>query len=440
VSANNRTLVILLALVHIVFAGYFASQTPYRQAGILLGQRSPEGGPAQVPDVGAPDERQHANYVQHVLDGRGFPKLDPKDPALGENYQSHQPPLYYILASGFAKLTGVGSVDEPSGRNLRFLNVLIGAGTVAGAFFLALWGLRDRAAAFCAGLFVALLPMNLALSGAISNDPLLYLICTWTLALVAKALRDGWTSSLAAGVGVLAGLALITKTTGIALFPVLLLAALIPQVTKPTGKQIALAVVPALLIPLPWLFRNQSLYGDPLAISAFNQAFVNSPQAKVFIDGFGQTVYWTEWVGWWTARSYVGTFGYMDIFLNETGRPASKPETFYRLVVAAFALCGLAWVLLSGREKWKDAKPVQLVNLAFFGIVMILFLRFNMQYFQGQARYLFPAIAPVAAGMGLVIASAKNRKASVATFGLAMLALAIYAASVLPAEFAKRVL
>jgi 4-amino-4-deoxy-L-arabinose transferase-like glycosyltransferase len=440
VSVTTRTLVILLALAHLAFASYFAVVTPYRQSGILLGQRDQDGGPARVPDVGAPDERQHANYVQHLLDGKGFPMLDPKDPKLEENYQAHQPPLYYVLASGFAKVTGVSSVDEQSGRSLRFLNVAIGAGTVVGGFFLALWGLGSRAAAVASGLFIALLPMNLALSGAISNDPLLYLICTWTLALAAKALRNGWTASLASAVGTLAGLALLTKTTGIALFPILLLAAFLPQVSKPSGKQLVMALVPAILIPLPWLLRNQGLYGDPFAIAAFNKTFVNSPQASFYINALGAQVYWTEWVGWWTARSYIGAFGYMDIFLNETGRPGSRPETFYRLAIAALGLATLAWTLLVSKPSWKESKPVQILNMAFFLVVAVLFIRFNMQYFQGQARYLFPAIGPVACGIGMVLASAKSPKVSVGAFGAVMLALALYSASILPAEFAKRVL
>ncbi len=64
--------------------------TPYRSGGVLLGQRDPATGqPQQVSDVGAPDERQHANYTLKLVRGEGFPVLDPNDPNLIENYQAH---------------------------------------------------------------------------------------------------------------------------------------------------------------------------------------------------------------------------------------------------------------------------------------------------------------------------------------------------------------
>jgi len=49
----------------------------------------------------------------------------------------------------------------------------------------------------------------------------------------------------------------------------------------------------------------------------------------------------------------------------------------------------------------KSDKPpadrrVVLVWSCFAILIAILFVRFNLQYFQGQARYLYPAIAPVA--------------------------------------------
>ncbi len=427
---------VALVLLHLALGAAFAFNTPYRSPGILLGQRGPEG-PAKVPDVGAPDERQHANYVQHLLDGKGFPVLNPKDPNLGENYQAHQPPLYYLVAAGFAKVVGVANVDDPSGIRLRLLNVLIGGATVAGAFFLGLWGFRCQTVATAAATLTALLPMNLALSGAISNDPLLYALCAWTLAICARALRDGWTTPLALAAGTCGALALVDKTTGIALVPILLFAGWAAP-TRIQVRQLAIGLVPYLAIAVPWLARNLTLYGDPFAISAFNQAFVNSPQASSFIEGFGAQTYWTQWVGWWTARSFFGAFGYMDIFLNETGRPMAPQETLYRLLSASMLIALLAWALGTLKGTFEQARKVQAMNAIFLGIVILLFLRFNAQYFQGQARYLFPALGVIGCGVGAAISLAKRPSIGLGLLALMLLGLNAYTLSVLPGEFAKR--
>jgi hypothetical protein len=81
------------------------------------------------------------------------------------------------------------------------------------------------------------------------------------------------------------------------------------------------------------------------------------------------------------------------------------------------------------------------VNAVFFAVVLLLFLKFNAQYFQAQARYLLPALGPVACGVGLGLASlAKERwklalAAVVIVFGFAD-GFAIWK---LPGEFDRRI-
>jgi len=436
VQTRSKGLLVALLIAHFLLASWYAFNTPYRTAGILLNQRTAEG-PARVPDVGAPDERQHANYVQHVLDGKGIPVLDPKDPNLGETYQSHQPPFYYVLAAGAAKVLGVTSVEDSAAIRLRLLNALFGAATVAGTYFLGLWGFRRQAVAWGGAVFVALLPMHLALAGAISNDPLLYALCTWVLALGARCLQEGWTNGRAAAIGVLAGLAVLTKTTGIALAPVLLFL-LATSKPRPDVRQIALGISGYLVLVGPWVVRNLRVYGDPFAINAFNQAFVNSPQASLFIEGFGPFKYWTEWVGWWTARSFFGVFGYMDIFLTE-GSSANEPrQALYRLLLAGMVFAFLGWALATARGTFSASRLVQAMNALFLVIVVVLFLRFNLQYFQGQARYLFPAIAVIGAGVGVAAAGLRKPVVAVAAVALILGGLNAYVMTTLPQEFARR--
>ncbi len=477
--SRNLTLALLIALIfgHIVLAANYAAVTPYRQAGALLGL----GKPQKIQDIGAPDERQHVNYVNHLLAGKGFPVFSPTDPNLYETYQSHQPPAFYVLATGWCKLMGVSDLTQKGdGLKLRALNVILGAGTVAGVFFLAFWGFRNPEVALAAAAFASFLPMFTALSGAVSNDPLLILLCTWTLATTALCLREEWSWKRIAVIGVLAGLAMLTKTTALSLAPVLLLAAFLPQEQdlpseqgtdsilvaveklekrrpkQPAFRMILAAGAIAMVIVAPWWFRNQTLYKDPLAIKAFNSAFKGSAQKSDLVAGIeatdpgssGEMTYWKDWVGWWTSRSFFGVFGYMDIWMNERGTSftgvsakGAAPNTLYRMLLAVTVLCVLGWIIALTKEEWKETKSVQIVNAAFCVIVLLLFLRFNMQYFQAQARYLLPALGPIACGLaiGAWQLLGKFQRFAFPALALVFLGTNIFALSQIPDAFAQRI-
>ena len=86
--------IFVILLLFVGGATAFNDATPYRTAGALMTQRNPETGqPATAPDIGAPDERQHANYVARMARGEGPAVLDQIDPDLYVNYQAHQAPI-----------------------------------------------------------------------------------------------------------------------------------------------------------------------------------------------------------------------------------------------------------------------------------------------------------------------------------------------------------
>ncbi len=404
-------LLLTMAALHVLFALLYAQATPYRTPGTLSFLYP---SPIQVVDIGAPDERQHVNYVRDLLTERRLPVLRADDPQLGERYEAHQPPLYYGLAAGFSKLLGGLDLESPAGWKLRWLNALIGAGTVAGVYCLALWGFRDHAAALIAAAIAAFLPMQVALSGAVSNDPLLIALATWTLAVCAKGLREGWSARLLIGAGVLAGLSLYTKTSGLALIPILALAAFLPQFKRPTLPQAGLLVGLPILLFVPWMLRNQALYGDLLGMSVFNQAFAGS-MSKVDPSRLADPAHW-KGVLQLTAMSFVGLFGYMDIPL---------PQWTYSAMWVGGALLIFGWLRSLRKEEWRFGKAVTLLNGAFLLVVIALFIQFNMQYFQGQARYLFPALGPIACGMGIGLVTVSRCKGVYTFYALAVILIGL---------------
>lgn len=436
-SRRSLTVPLAIAVLHLILALVFAGLTPYRAEGYVWSQ-----GNAKALDIGAPDERQHANYIARIARGEGFAVFNPHDPNLYETYQAHQPPLYYLIGGAWAKITGADPTVKEAGFRMRALNALIGATGVVGVYFLVWWGFRREDVAGLAATFAAFLPMNLGLSGAVGNDPLLLALCTWSLAFAAKGVRDGWTPKILLVVGTLTAAAILTKTTGVALLPGLLVAAFL---RRPSVKELALVLVPVLLLVTPWWIRNQNMYGDPLAMKAFNEAFTGSMQAKTIIDRAGASAYWTEGVFSWTSRSFVGVFGYMDVWLTDDSLPTGAGGVYWlvqAMVVAAF----VGWLISlrggANREdrNVSDDRKIHVMNGIFTAVVVLLFLRFNTQYFQAQARYILPAIGPIACGVGWGVATLMRGRAALAILLVVFPLLAADAAALtkISSEFPKR--
>ncbi len=410
--------ILIIIGLFVGFAAWYANVTPYRTAGRLIHQRG------NVPDVGAPDERQHANYISHLVKERSFPVLRPGAPDLIETYQSHQPPLYYLIAA---------AMGEPT-KATRYLNIIFGVCTIFALYRLGqLAGKSDSAGWACASF--GLLPGFIMLNAAITNDSLLFALCTTTLTVAIDGSLNGWTWKKALLVGVLAGLALLTKSSALALIPALGVVWLLELKRKsisPITLGLGIIALP-LAIAAPWFARNAALYGDPLGLTVFKQAFTGSAQASMFINEVGPIAYWSDWVLWWTARSFVGVFGYMDIFL---------PNTLYFVVIGGLLLALAGHWLSTGEPLGKPDPRPSLVLGTFFVVVLLLFLQFNMTYFQGQARYLYPAMGPIAAALGIGLSRWFGKKPIIAwiasALGLTILNFYILT-SVLPTEFARRI-
>jgi hypothetical protein len=439
----------VIALIHLVLAMVYAVNTPYLTAGRVFNQG---GGPKGIEtiDIGAPDEMRHVVLAGRLASGEPYPKLLKDDPRLDFNYQAHQPPLFYFLLSGWMKVVGAQkSIDfaadvqkkEPAemiqwlkqprtpeenseGYKLRFLNALIGAAGVLGVYALGFWATGKRLVGLGAALFAALLPMNLALSGAISNDPLLITLSTWIVALCIRYLQAPHIS-LVLATGFLTGLALITKTSAFGVFPVLLATAIFAK-----GLWPLISGVMGCVLAIPTWLRNKSVYGEFLLQKHFIEVFSpRSPLASDLIERLGAGAYWQS-VAQLTTYSFIGVFGYMDIFL---------PETLYTFTVfIVLAIC------IGSVVKWLRARtvisPATWVIWVFFVTTVILFIQFNLGFFQAQGRYMMPALCAisVAVGTGLYAWFGGKTKNAIIGLGIYLLLLNAFALVTLPDHFAVR--
>jgi len=363
-----------------------------------------------------PDEPAHYNYVRSLAEGRGFPVLEPEDydqdylrrltserfpPELAIEpleYEDHQPPLHYVLAAPIYALFGGALLP------LRLLTLSFGAGLLVAAFRTVRVVVPDKPqlAVLAVGL-MAFIPQHIAMSAGVNNDALAELVVAATLwasvVYLAAERRRPWC------VGVLVGIALLTKTTAYVVVGVAAAAVVIRwhrdhRSPRWALEHLAWVFVPALLISAPWFIRNGMTYGwdDPLGLARHSLVVRNQPRSSEWLAMYG-------WCGLlWrlvrtTFQSFWGQFGWMALPL---------PTAAYRFLLFLSCLLSIGfavWVIQRRRSSPNGlyiAGPAGLLALSAL-LTFLAFLWYNLTFVQHQGRYLYPALVPLstAAALGL---------------------------------------
>ncbi len=348
-------------------------------------------GPPDNPKLIPPDETAHWGYITALAAGKGLLRFT----SSADNYEAHQPPLYYLSAVWTAWLGG-----EQGTKVGRLWSVLLGALTLLVAWKASqyLLGARfwPRLAAVGA---LAFLPGRLFIASSVSNDPMLELwaaVVTW---LCLRAVHEGLGPRGAPCLGACLGLALLTKTSALGLAPVVALALALEPSWRPAGARRLLrnlAVVFGLVAVIWgwWVARNMLLYGEPLAMHTFERIFTKDRATPQFFLSRGIT-----WSGYWTLVAYQTWLSLWGVFGQAT---VYMPGLYYRLGGALAALGGLGLIaggVRRAREASPAKEPVRLCwELAILLILLALaaLVQFNTVFYQAQARYLLGASVPLA--------------------------------------------
>lgn len=269
----------------------------------------------------ADDEPAHTRYIEYIVRHDSLPRI-----SVANGLESHQPPLYYLLAAGWQRALGIPAFtpkiipahyknptyeegrlpyvhdytptehqDAIYLRELRLLSVLLGLGTVLLTYAAARVLYLPESVALCSGLFVALLPRELVVSSSVTNDALVVPLCSLALLLFLLAERNRAAQQFARrrlyilGMGVVLGAAATTKLNSLPAAVVLFALVLVPAIWAPTrvpslassskhaGNGSPLAFESRLLADVVigilgflatsgwWFIRNKRLYGQFLA-------------------------------------------------------------------------------------------------------------------------------------------------------------------------------
>ena len=366
-----------------------------------------------TPTWQVPDEPAHYNYVRSLAEGQGFPVIEPGDydqaylerlkggkfpPELTVEpveYEDHQPPLYYLLATPVYLLFG-GAVLP-----LRLLSVLCGAGllVVACGTVRAIFPTRPELALMAAAL-VAFIPQHVAMTAGVNNDALAELVVgstLWALIVYLSGSHERpWR------VGLLLAAALLIKTTAYSVVGVAVLAVAVRwrREYRTWGwamRQLAWMLFPALLVSAPWFIRNGLTYGwrDLLGWARHNVVVAGQPRSTEWLALYG----WGGLLGRMartTFQSFWGQFGWMALVL---------PARIYRALalLSALLVAGFLWWLFDRRRP--RLTPLQRASLLLLLASCLLttcsFFWYNLTFVQHQGRYLFPALVPIGAAAAL---------------------------------------
>ncbi|NJL93908.1 MAG: glycosyltransferase family 39 protein [Anaerolineae bacterium] len=374
-----------------------------------------------------PDEPAHYNYIRQIAEEGRLPVIRSGDwdsayqslltstrfhpdylEALERiEYGDHHPPLYYLL------LTPVFLLSDGDLTALRLASVAVGAGAVLLAFLVIGRLFPQRPwLALTGAAFVAFVPQNLSILSGVSNDGLAQVMVGLGLLASLHYLHLPADSDrhlrAALWMGLAVGLAFLTKTTvyfiaGVAGLALLLKWRRSGWPWRLAGQQIVVFLVPALVMGGAWWARNLSLYGgtdflglqrhaevagDQLRTEDYlnDSAFLNGDR-EAFVRNFGTTTY----------NSFWGQFGWMAV-------PMTPRD--YRILLIFCGVVGLGLVLAllraDGWRAWASPQREGLVLMTVVaGLVVAAYLFYNLEFYQAQGRYLFPALIPLGLMVGL---------------------------------------
>ena len=392
-----------------------------------------------VPPFETPDEIYHYAFVRHVAQGNGLPvqHAEGEDPWEQEGSQA---PLYYLLVgwltagidqSDFEQINtinpraNIGDPLFPGNKNLmlysaaprpmqganlalhvgRWFSLLLGVVTLWCTYRTAqLAFAHSRWLPLIALLLVALIPQFIFISASLSNDSMIIttsaLVVYWLARLLARSITEAPANSAAATakkfrggewvvLGILLGLAALSKLQGLGLFvlsglTVLLLAWIQRDWRLPLRLLLPVAI-PALLIAGWWYWRNIMLYGD---WSGLGHLLAKNGQRGDTLTPAGL---WQEFRG--LRYSFWGLFGWFSILL---------PVWIYTVLdlLTLGALAGLGWRMLRRRALGQSLRNqpqqrVRLLLVAWAFLSLLLLFYWISQASGSQGRLLFPAIGVI---------------------------------------------
>jgi len=236
---------------------------------------------------------------------------------------------------------------------------------------------RRPTVAHLAMAIVAFNPQFLLVASGVNNDNLVTPIATWVLFLLLRLRRQDVSVRDILALGALIGLAGLSKLSGWLLLP---LAAVVLMIYLRHRAMLYLPLLafPALALSSWWFLRNLSLYGDPTALRPMLK-LVGTRSSPIYIIGEARLMLLSFW-GQIPCSFY--------------------PIAFY-IPYALLTSVALGGVAISLRRLTADERKEVVFLMAWFLLVLVGWLRWDMLTPAPGGRLLFPALPALATLMAL---------------------------------------
>jgi hypothetical protein len=328
-----------------------------------------------TPTFEASDEKWHYPMVKTIVDHGSLPVQEPGVDTPWRQ-EGSQAPLYYAISAAAtfwidtsdmqtvrhlnphvdAGATPDGNVNlvvhDPvrerfpwqgtvlAVRVIRFLSVLMGAGAVYLTYRIAREVLPGRPAlALGAAAIHAFTPMFVFISASVNNDTLAVLLSSlglWLLIKISNLQSPNLKSSVTHYfiLGIVLGLAALTKSQALALVPITALVVAVRAVRRRSWKEFLVGglttALPLLLIAGWWYWRNLRLYGDLTGLNVF-QAILGTRDVPADLPQL-----WRERYSF--LAGYWGNFGGINVPMAAWTYPVLNtivPVTALGLIITA---------------------------------------------------------------------------------------------------------
>ncbi len=371
-----------------------------------------------LPLFEAPDEMDHFRYADWLAAGRMLPHLQNDLGVVG--HEIGQPPLYYAVLAPFISWIDRGDLYTVAPLNpywrggggiyahyhtstesfpfhhttlavhvARFVTTLFACLTIISTYGIARLIIPEQA--IWAAALVALNPMYLFISAAVSNDTLVAGLSTlviWGLVwqIYSDTVRRPFLYLLLGG---LWGLATLTKMNSLSLggliFLGFVMTAWLNKKSKPILIGLPITLASMIGVTGWWFVRNYKLYGNFLAWDAFLNA--NKGLIRPELLTWSETLAYAGFL----RRTVWATFGYGGL---------QAPTIFYSLIntISLLAFVGLIIWFVQKKSILSSPKAFSLLLLLVWSLVSFASLMRWMQQVSAsnQGRLLFPAFGSLA--------------------------------------------
>lgn len=326
-----------------------------------------------VPKYYAPDEQPHFKYINYVAENKSLPVSYSRTDAPTNDWEYYQPPLYYSVMAVFTII--------PS-ENIQFYIIRLLSVVMYGitAFFVLRLTKKydyDYNIQIIAQTFFAFLPSYVFISSVINNDNLLNTIAIIIIFYTLFPLKQYKNSF----VGVLLGLATLTKMSAIVLYAFVLTYYVIEIVKRRKSiRELLIVILWASIFSFPLFYRNLILYGSPMGDTGVNIPY----QWPNIINA-------TKVILWVLNHSFIGVIGIHNQIWSRM--------TYWTDMVFIIGIVGN--LLYYGKQKTTtktDMKEVLLSYLPYISMVTINFIMVysaGYLYAQSQGRFLFASLLPI---------------------------------------------